>query len=172
MSVRFGRCMWMTGLLALFGAAADAGVIDTALPNLQTGSVTRHVFTVPGVIKNNNLETEFICTSLDTSPARIGVEIFAATGGAPLNNVNEGVGDGAVDLPVGGTVSIGTGNTAAVHEDEVITLGAGTVKNGSARIVSTSTRITCLSFVTDDLNDPPTGMVALKVIQKKKQAGD
>lgn len=163
-------------LVATAAASVRAGVIDSPLPNLQTGQVTRHVFTVPGVMKNNNLETEFICTSLETlSTIRIGVEIFSAAGGAPLNDVNEGVGDGAQDIGPGGTLSIGTGNTLGIHEDEVISitaLPAGSVKNGSARIVATSTKIACNAFLTDDTSDPPVSMMPLKVIAKRRQNGD
>jgi hypothetical protein len=159
--------------MMMAGRPVAAGVADSPLPNLKTGSTTRHVFTVPGVMKNNNLETEFICTSLESSATiRVGVEVFSAIGGSPLNNVNDGVGDGSMDIGPGATASIGTGNTPAIHEDVVITLGAGTVKNGSARILATSSRITCSAFVTDDLNDPPASMVDLKVIVKKKQKGE
>ncbi len=165
----------LVGSLFITGTtAAEAGVVDSPLPNLQTGAVTRHVFTVPGVVKNNHLETEFICTSLETTTSvRVGVEVFAAGGGAPLNNVAEGVGDGAADVLPGATVTVGTGNTVGIHEDNVISgLGAGTVKNGSARVVSTSSRITCTVFVADELGDPPASMVGLKVIVKKKQSGE
>ncbi len=43
------------------------------------------------------------------------------------------------------------------------------VGNGSARIVSTSRKITCSAFVTDKLNSPPTGMVSLKMISRKQK---
>lgn len=43
------------------------------------------------------------------------------------------------------------------------------VGNGSARIVSTSKKISCSAFVLDKLNSPPTGMVSLKVISKKQK---
>jgi len=168
------KCLGITvaaGFLAL-GTPVLAGVVDSPIPNLKTGSTARHVFTVPGVMKNNNLETEFICTNLDSVSVRVGIEIFGALGGPPLNDVSEGTGDGAMDIAAGATASIGTGNTPAIHEDEIITLGAGTVKNGSARILATSTRITCSVFLTDDLNDPPASMVSLKVILKKKQTGE
>jgi hypothetical protein len=163
-------------LVVMAAVSATAGVIDSPLPNLQSGQITRHVFTVPGVMKNNNLETEFVCTSLETTlSVRIGVEIFGAAGGSPLNNVNEGFGDGAQDIGPGGTLTIGTGNTLGIHEDEVITptaLPAGSVKNGSARILATSTKIVCNAFLTDDTSDPPVSMVPLKTIAKRRQNGD
>jgi hypothetical protein len=127
---------------------AAAGVADTALPVLDPGLPTYHVFTVPGVIKNNNLETEFLCTSLSTAAVRVGVEVFDAAG-TLLNNVASGVGDGAEDVSPGGTVTIATGNTTAIHEDEVIGLSSGSVKNGSARVVATSRLLTCTVLVVD-----------------------
>ncbi len=45
------------------------------------------------------------------------------------------------------------------------------IANGSARIVSESKKIACSAFITDRVNNPPTGMVSLKVIQKS-QKGD
>ncbi len=155
---------------------ASAGVIDSPLPNLGSSVATRHVYTVTGVMKNNNLETDFICTSLEPfNTIRVGVEVFTATGGNPMNDVSSGVGDGAQDVLPGTTVTIGTGNTLGIHEDEVISaaaLPAGSLKNGSARILATSSKIICNAIVADDLSDPPTSMVPLKVFAKKKQSGD
>jgi len=165
----------LAGAVGLAGAsAAWAGVVDSPLPVLQPGASTQHVFTVPGVIKNNNLETVFICTSLDTvGTASIGVEVFAAAGGPPLNDVSTPNLDGAESVGPGETATIATGSTVALHEDEIIdVLVPASVKNGSARIVSTSKKITCSAFVVDELNDPPNVLGALSVISKKKQKGD
>lgn len=163
---------------AVIGACgpAIAGVGDSPIPVIETGESTLHIFTVPGVVKNNNLETEFVCTSLSSTWARVAVEVFPASAGAtpipPGNNVEVGFGDGAADVSPGGTVTIGTGNTAGIHEDEVITgLAAGSVKNGSARILSTTKLLTCTAFLADDVSDPPASMVSLPVIVKK-QKGD
>lgn len=159
----------MISLIALGPLLTSAGIGDGPLPTLIPEVKTVHVYTVPGVIKHLGLETEFICTSYATSTIRIGVEIFDRLGGAPLNNVTAG--NGAADLAGGETVTIGTGSTAGVHEDRVITLSAS-VKNGSARIVSTSKKIDCTAFIADQVNSPPTTMMSLKVLSKNKQKGE
>lgn len=149
---------------------ARAGVLDSPLPGLQSGQTTQHVFTVPGVIKNNNLETIFICTSLDSAAIAIGVEVFGADGGVPLNDYGMSASDGVLTgvLP-GQTRTITTGATIGFHEDEVILLAAASLRNGSARILSTSKKIACNAFVADELSDPPISMVALKIIGKKQR---
>lgn len=163
------------GVLLMLTAVwpAAGGVIDTPLPVLQTGAATQHVYTVPGVIKNNLLETIFMCTSLDTAgDIVVGVEVFGALGGLPLNPVGTPDLDGAETISPGETATIATGGTQGFHEDEIIdSLLPASVRNGSARILSTSKRITCSAFVVDELNDPPTTMGALKLISKK-QRGD
>lgn len=158
---------------------AWAGVVDSPLPLLFTAKKTQHVFTVPGVIKNNNLETLFLCTSLQpVGVVFVGVEVFAAASGAPLNDVSYNAalnmtGDGVESISPGETATIATGNLVAFHEDEVIdTLGPASVRNGSARIVATSKKIACSVMVADELNDPPSSMSALSVLSKKKQKGD
>ncbi len=167
---------------------AVGGVIDSPLPILTVGGTpARHVFTVPGVIKNNNVETEFACTSLErTASFRFAVEVFGAEGGPPLNDVTPPALNGADTLLPGATRTIGTGSTAGIHEDNVITLPAASLRNGSARIVSESTKITCTAFIVDKLNatigfNPgppatpgpvPASMATLKVIKAKRQAGD
>ena len=171
--------VWVAALVAAgvvlgWNVPAGAGVVDSPLPQIDPDASTMHVFTVPGVVKNNNLETEFVCTSMSSVWARVAVEVFPAssmsTPIAPGNNVAVGVGDGAVDVPPGGTVTIGTGNTTGIHEDEVIVgLAAGSVKNGSARILSTSKLLTCTAFVADDISDPPAAMLSLPVIVKKQR---
>lgn len=163
--------------LALAGALAAtpalAGVADSPLPVLAVGSATQHVYSVPGVIKNNNVETVFVCTSFDSAVATVGVEVFAAGGGSPLNDVSPALGDGTETVSPGGTATITTGATAAFHEDEIIdALLPASVRNGSARILSTSKKIGCTAFITDEINDPPSGMAPLRIIYRTKQRGD
>lgn len=212
--------------LAVFslGRHASAGAVDSVRPVLSTGgAAAKHVFSVTGVIKNNNLDTAFICTSLEANiTAKVAVETFSAEGGSPLNDVSAATGNGVVTLGPGMTGTIGTGATAGVHEDEVINFrkcfggsnagalctlstdcnsnqcsqlrcsggsapgsvcvvdgdcaGGGTcapaLRNGSARIVSESTHITCTAFLVDTISSPPASMATLKVIKAKKQSGD
>ncbi len=173
--------VWQLGGFLLAGIAgvvgtrpAMAGVVDSPLPVLQAGASTQHVFTIPGVIKNNNLETMIICTSLDPLASIVlGVEVFAAAGGPPLNIVSTPSLDGAESVGPGGTATITTGSLAGFHEDEIIdVLAPASLKNGSARVVSTSKKIACSAFVVDELNDPATTMGALSVLSKAKQKGD
>jgi len=158
-------------LSAVVTSASTAGVIDSPIPALPGAPKSLTVFYVPGVVKNNNLETAFACTSLERSGfVVIGIEVFASPGCPPLNDVTTG--DGVETLGLGETATIATGATVAIHEDEVIdTLGPASVKNGSARILSSSKKIACSVFVLDELNDPPSSMVGLSVISKK-QRGD
>jgi hypothetical protein len=162
------------GLCALTAASpAVGGVVDSPLPVLQAGKATLLLYTVPGVIKNNNLETVFICTSFDSSPMAIGVEVFAATGGPPLNVVAAPTLDGAETVAPGETATIATGATLGLHEDEIIeSLLPASVKNGSARIVATGKKLGCTAFIADELNDPPSALTSLNVIYKTKQRGD
>lgn len=177
-----GVSIALAAMMSLAGPAW-AGVVDSPLPVLISGSKTQHVFTVPGVIKNNNLETIFLCTSLQpVGVVFVGVEVFASTGGPPLNDVNFSIdpmtglvmtGDGVESISPGETATIATGNSVGFHEDDVIdTLGPASVRNGSARIVATSKKIGCSAMVIDELNDPPSSMSALSVLSKKKQKGD
>ncbi len=122
----------MTGITSLTGflvaaslfvsaSSVSAGVADSPLP-VFSGGPAQHVFSVPGAIKNNNVETEFICTSLASDPITIGVETFRSSGGTPLNDVNPPTLNGAGTVQPGETITIGTANTAGIHEDKVINL--------------------------------------------------
>lgn len=160
--------------VVLAGTPAGAGVVDSPLPVFQGGAIGRILFTIPGVIKNNNIETIVSCTSLEQSRViTVAVEVFDATG-TLLNDASAPSLDGAETLAPGETATIATGNTLAFHEDEIIdSLGPASVRNGSARIVSDSKKVTCSAFLVDELNDPPSSMGTLTIISKaKKQRGD
>src|SRR2546425_269401 len=75
-------------LLLLLGLSrpAAAGPGDTPLPTFADGKPAQAVYVALGVIKNNNLETDVVCTSLDGSPVDIGFQVFDETG-ALRNNV-------------------------------------------------------------------------------------
>lgn len=109
----------------------------------------------------------FFCTSTEpTKSITASVEVFGKLGGVPLNSANaddEG-------LNPGGTAVWATNpqNTFVQSED----LGfAGVIDHGSARIVSTSTKIVCGAVVVNALSSA-NGMVNLPVVQKLKQKGD
>ena len=151
---------------------ALAGIADTPLPTVY-GASAKLVYSVPGVIRFGNLETVFTCTSVETAnTVRIGVQLFDRLG-ASMNDLSAG--DGVVfvaaanpEIPPGMTVTITTGPVNGVAYDQYI-VGGGQVRNGSARILSTSTRIICTAMVIDKVSSPPASMVYLPVISKTKQ---
>jgi len=70
----------LTLLLLSLGRPAAAGLGDTPLPTFADGTPAQAVYTALGVIKNNNLETDFVCTSLDSVPVDVGIQVFDETG--------------------------------------------------------------------------------------------
>ncbi len=65
---KVGRALAGASLLVLtltFGTWVQAGPSDTPLPTFSDASAALHVYTAVGVVKNNDLETVFICTNLD-----------------------------------------------------------------------------------------------------------
>lgn len=157
---------------AVFTASfAHAGPADSPVPSISATAATRVLYIVPGVIKNNGLESAIMCTSLDSIAGRLAFEVFAPEGGAPLNNVATGVANGAIGIIPGETVTISTGTSVGLHEDLTIT-GMTNVKNGSARILGTSTRILCTGLVVDKLGTTPNTIATLKIFARHKQNGD
>ena len=68
----------------------QAGPNNTALTAFSSGGPQAlHLYTAVGVIKNNNIETVFICTNLGPGSAHIGVEVFDKTG-SPGNSIATG----------------------------------------------------------------------------------
>lgn len=164
--------LWI-GLWAVAAAVAptiaEANLVTDSAPTLG-GDSSRVVYYVNGVTKNNGMETEFVCTSLDsTGTYRIGVQIYDDLGVGPLNNV--AAGDGEQEIAAGGTLTIGTDNTGGFHEDEVIVGLPVNIRGGSARIVSTSRRLFCQAFLVEEVLSPPAAFLPLKVIGRK-QNGD
>jgi len=63
-------------LLAAAALPASAGIADSPLPILTPGATSYHLYSVPGVTHSGGLDTVFACTSTDTAPMQVGVEIF------------------------------------------------------------------------------------------------
>ena len=126
------------------------GMLDTPLPTFSDGKAAQRVGLVPTVVKNNNLETVFICTNLDSVPIHIGVEVFDKTG-ALGNSIAAGNGE-LLNVGVGATVTIGTSGTALLTEDETITT-LPNLRNGSGRIVATSPRVACIAMLVDERHE-------------------
>lgn len=137
-------------VLALtFGTWVQAGPSNTPLPTFSDASPALHVYTAVGVIKNNDLETAFICTNLDTVAVHIGVEVFDKEG-VLANSVNAG--NGAIlNVPVGATRTFATSGTALLTEDALITL-LPNLRNGSGRVVATSKTISCSALLLDEVH--------------------
>lgn len=145
----FSGILCSAALAALLVTPLHAGVVDSPSP-VFGGKSARTIFYVPNVIHNNGLETIFTCTSLDSGVIRVGVEIFDSIGGLPLNDVSDPTGNGAEDVPVGATFSVGTDNVEVISEGEVIVGLPPNIRGGSARIVSNSKRIACSAVVVDE----------------------
>ena len=171
---------------ALPAGAAGDGPLNTPLAPFTDGSLGKYLWTVPGVVKKQGFVTDFTCTNLDApgTLADIGVEIFDETG-TQLNNVSVAPALGACNgamlgVPAGHTVTFSNGATAQFHEDCIIAIASGT--SGSARILSTSSKIVCGALRADSKNvvltsgGAPTGVspsvAPLKLIRKSKQQGD
>src|SRR5256712_1886920 len=73
-------------LALMLTRSVNAGIADSPLPVLSAGAATFHLYSVPGVIAFSGLDTFFGCTSTDTATMQVGVELFAAPGGAPIND--------------------------------------------------------------------------------------
>ena len=152
---KIGRALAAVSVLALaltFGTWVQAGPnpSDTPLPNFSDGSSALHVYTAVGVIKNNSLETAFICTNLDTVPVHIGVEVFDKDG--VLGN-SIALGNGQIlNVAVGATRTIATSGLAVLTHDHLIT-GLLSLRNGSGRVVATSKTIACTAVVVDEVNE-------------------
>ena len=152
-------------VVVALATSAVAGIADSPLPVLSAGATTFHLYSVPGVIAGGGLETYFSCTSTDTATMQVGVELFAAPGGAPDNDAAAT----SLSVAAGATVMFGTGTAAGLSIDS--NLGGGGVSKGSARILATSKKLACTAFIADAGNAPPTSMVHLDMISKLKQKG-
>jgi hypothetical protein len=167
------------------GAAGD-GPLNTPLSAFTDGSLGKYLWTVPGVMKKQGFVTDVTCTNLDApgTVADIGVEIFDETG-TRLNDVGVapppgGCNGAMLGVPAGHTVTISNGATVQFHEDCIIAVAGGT--SGSARILSTSSKIVCSALIADSKNvvlttgGSPTGVspsvASLKLIKKTRQQGD
>src|SRR5207253_8191768 len=89
----------------------------------------------------------FTCTSTDTSPMKVGVELFGPSGGAPANDAVAS----SLTVAPGATVTFGTSPAVWFSIDSNLG-GFGT---RSARILATSKKLFCTAFAADVTNDPP-----------------
>jgi hypothetical protein len=154
----------ITLALCLIATPALAGIADSPLPVLVAGKKTIHVYSVPGVIDNGlGMGTFFACTSTDTAPMQVGIDVFGSFGGGPCNDA---VGTSVTVAP-GATVTFGTRTTVWIGVVDV-----GHCLNGSARILATSRKLACTAYVADAANAPPTTSWQLTIIKKTTQKGE
>lgn len=161
----------LAAAITVTATSALAGPADSPVPSISASASTRVLYTVPGVIKNNGIETAIMCTSMDTVAGTLAFEVFAPEGGGPLNNVSSGVANGTMPLPVGATVTISTGTSEGLHEDLAIT-GLVNVKNGAARILGTTTNVLCTGVLVSKIGATPGTITTLKIFARRKQNGD
>lgn len=137
--------------------SARAGITDTPLPKFSDNKQAVMVMAVPGVVKRNRLQTDFLCTALDSVAVDIGVEVFSSTG-ALLNSVNANAG-AVLNVAPGATVTFGTTGTAALLETQVISLPA--IAQGSARVLASSANVRCNVLILDNAVTPPVTIATL-----------
>jgi hypothetical protein len=160
---RMARGLLTIAFGLLVASRAIAGIADSPLPVLLVGSTTLHLYSVLGVIGGGGgLGTFFSCTSTDVATIQVGVELFGAPGGAPVNNAVTT----SVSVAPGATVVFGTASATGLVIDSNLGGGFG---NGSARILATSKKLACTAFVADRLNAPPVSAWQLTIIAKTKQ---
>jgi hypothetical protein len=153
--------MIAASFVALTVGHAIAGIADSPLPVLLPGSTTVHLYSVVGAMGGGGLGTYFSCTSTDTVPIQVGVELFDSTGGSSSNDVVTS----SRSVDPGGTVVFGTVSAVGIPVDSTL----GILGRGSARILATSKKLVCNAFVADRLNTPPTVGWQLTIIAKTKQ---
>jgi len=108
------------------------------------------------------METFFSCTSTDAATMQVGVELFAAPGGAAIND------------PVATSLSVAPGATVLFGTSGAVWIGVNSSlgfagSKGSARILATSKNLACTAFVADAFNAPPASGWQLTIIAKLKQ---
>src|SRR5262245_4743590 len=91
--------------VCLGAGPARAGIADSPLPQFADGKPSVRLLSIPGVVKRNQLQTEFLCTSFESTPMNIGVEIFDKDG-TLLNDVHGGNG-ALLGVNPGQTVTFG-----------------------------------------------------------------
>jgi hypothetical protein len=150
-------------LIAMVSAtrAAGFGIADTPLPVLEAGQTTLHLYSVTGFIDSGGVGTFVSCTSTDTAPMRVGVEVFNSLGGVS----NDPVAQSLVIAP-GGTLTFGS-SAAGISIDSL--LATGPISKGSARILSTSKKLICTAWAADKGSSPPTVGWPLTIVKKTKQ---
>ncbi len=141
---------------------AFAGIVDSPLPELLAGKTTYHLYSVLGITNPGGTAVMFSCTSTDTAPMQVGVELFGQFGGAPSNDAAAS----SVSAVSGQTVIFGTSITPYINPNVVVSFPES---RGSARILATSKKVACDAFMLDATDVIPNSMRSLTIIAKTKQ---
>lgn len=137
---------------------ASAGVGDSPLPQFADNTPSQVILSVAGVVNRAGSATVFLCTSTDSSPVHIGVEVFDEAGGLQ-NDVHAGAG-AVLGVASGATATIATSATAAFLEHSVLSLPPA-YSQGSARVVASSPDVSCNVVVAEDGVTPPVSLSTL-----------
>ena len=149
-------------VLLLLAPAAHAGLNDP-IPS----PFTKQVYSVPGIV-SDGVATVISCSSALSTPLNVGVQWFKKDG-TPADGAT---GLSQFTIPAGGTVNFGSNGTVWLPIDAVMPGGA-TLKNGAARVLSTTTKsLLCNAFLVDPNNDPPKLLMHLPMMRGKAQKGD
>lgn len=151
-----------------FAPVVQADIADSPLPVLQAGMETFHVYSVPSIIGTPGLATFFFCTSTDTESMQVGVEVFYSIVTEPKHNDPVPT---SLNLIPGGTVIFGTDTVAGVVPT-YSNLGIRGMTQGSARILSTSEKLTCTALSVYTGDGPATSVWSPTIIKQKTQKGD
>jgi len=143
---------------SLLPAVASAGVTDpppSAMPN--------RVFTVPGAIKTDKLDTVIACTGVDSTAITLKAQFYDQMG--TLLNVN----GPNFSVQPGESIHFATGLLAGIP----LSVQFNVVQfYGSARVVATSKKLICTGYVVDNTSNPPVTMRQLPMIRGLAQKGD
>ena len=153
---------------------AWAGAADS-VPLIGGTDRARHVFSVTGLVSNTTVGAGVFCTSLEKKKdVRIAIEVFDELTGAAINDITTGFTTQGVPeiLSPGETVTMelsGDGAVTFTNHDANVT---ATLSSGSARIVSTSSKLMCAAILLDKANALPGFATALPVVAKPQQKGE
>jgi hypothetical protein len=162
--------------LALAGgtalAAAATSPFKTAPPPFSDQAKGKPVYYVTGVQADTSFnQTVFMCTNVGTKTLDLGVQVY--NNAAPVAPANDIAADNGVVLTVapGETKTIATGNENYLTADNVIT-GLPSIKQGSARIVSTDSKIICTVQLVRSAGVAGDAITHLNIFKATTQKGD
>ncbi len=177
------RAFWLVNAAMAYTLLAPTPSTAVVIPNPgPVPQATFQLYTIPGAFERTSMKrgTFFFCTSLETQKvAHIRVDLRDALG----KSRNIGANNGAADIAPGQTVTIATHDSPAFAEDVILSLSPSAADaDGSARIVSNTTKVMCSAILVQDQlgvevatganGPPPAAMHTLRIIKAGFQTGD